>query len=44
LGIKDIRKFNATLLAKWKWRLMSEEKGKWKDILLSKYGMENGRS
>jgi len=37
LGIKDIRMFNCALLAKWKWRMLSEEKGKWKDILLSKY-------
>ena len=37
LGIKDIRKFNYALMAKWKWRLMSDEKGKWKDILESKY-------
>jgi len=27
LGIKDVRKFNGALLAKWNWRLMSEEKG-----------------
>jgi len=37
LGIKDVRKFNYALMAKWKWRLMSDEKGKWKDILESKY-------
>jgi len=37
LGIKDIRKLNRALVAKWKWRLLSEEKGMWKDILLSKY-------
>jgi len=37
LRIKDIRKFNNALLEKWKWRLLSEEKGKWKDILESKY-------
>jgi len=37
LGIKDIRKFNYALMAKWKWRMMSDEKGKWKDILDSKY-------
>jgi len=37
LGIKNIRKFNFALMAKWKWRLMSEEEGKWKDILKSKY-------
>ena len=26
LGVKDIRMFNRALLAKWKWRPMSEEK------------------
>ena len=40
LGIKEIRSFNTALLAKWKWRIMSDEGGKWKDILLSKYGTE----
>jgi len=42
LGIKDIRKFNVALLTKWKWRLLSEERGKWKEILISKYSMESG--
>jgi len=42
LGIKDIRKFNYALMAKWKWRLMSDEKGKWKDILESKYSATSG--
>jgi len=37
LGVKDIKKFNRALLAKWKWRMMSEEEGKWKEILVSKY-------
>jgi len=43
LGIKDIRMFNSAILAKWKWRLLSNEQGKWKDILVSKYSMESGR-
>ena len=43
LGIKEIRNFNSALLAKWKWRIMSDEGGKWKDILQSKYGTEEGR-
>lgn len=38
LGIKNIKTFNVTLLGKWKWRLGLEEKGLWKDILVSKYG------
>ena len=42
LGIKDIRRFNCALLAKWKWRMLTEEKGKWKDILLSKYDLGIG--
>jgi len=37
LGIKNVRHFNRALLAKWKWRLMGEEKGMWKQILTSKY-------
>lgn len=40
LGFKDIRKFNYAMLAKWKWRIMSEKEGKWKDLLVSKYGTE----
>ena len=42
LGIKDVRKFNYALMAKWKWRLMSDEKRKWKDILESKYSAISG--
>ncbi|XP_068466211.1 uncharacterized protein [Phaseolus vulgaris] len=38
LGIIDIRDFNYALMAKWKWRWLSDEKGRWKDILESKYG------
>ena len=40
LGVKDIRTFNCALLAKWKWRMLNEEKGKWKEILVSKYDRE----
>jgi len=40
LGIKDITKFNYALLAKWRWRLISEEKGRCKELLVSKYGMD----
>jgi len=28
LGLRDIRKFNFALLAKWRWRFMSQERGK----------------
>ncbi|XP_068466531.1 uncharacterized mitochondrial protein AtMg00310-like [Phaseolus vulgaris] len=44
LGIRDIRRFNYALLAKWRWRIVSEEKGRWKDLLVSKYGMNLDRS
>ena len=40
LGFRDIRKFNYALLAKWRWRLISEEKGRWKELLVSKYGVD----
>jgi len=40
LGVKNVRNFNRALLAKWKWRLMGEEKGMWKQVLISKYGTE----
>jgi len=43
LSIKDIRKLNVALLTKLKWMLLSEGKGKWKYILLSKYGRVVGR-
>ena len=37
LGIKDVGRFNAALLAKWKWRLGKEEGGVWKDIIESRH-------
>jgi len=40
LGFKDIRKFNFALLTKWRLRLISQEKGKWKEVIHSKYGAE----
>jgi len=40
LGLKDIKKVNAALLAKWRWRFLSQDKGKWKEVLESKYGGE----
>ena len=38
MGIKDIHRFNVTLLAKWKWRLSSKEVGEWKNVIESRYG------
>jgi len=34
----DVRKINLALLGKWIWRLKSEKRSLWKDILDSKYG------
>ena len=40
LGCRDIRKFNQALIAKWKWRCISPEKGRWKEVLGSKYDLD----
>jgi len=40
LGFRDIRKFNCALLGKWRWPLASKEKGRWKELLVSKYGAD----
>ena len=36
LGIKDLRKLNISLLAKWWWKLENGE-GLWQDIVMAKY-------
>ncbi|PNY12727.1 ribonuclease H [Trifolium pratense] len=38
LGVKDLRIMNISLLAKWKWRLLSEDESIWKNVLRDKYG------
>ena len=38
MGIKNVGKCNAALLAKWIWRFGWEEKGVWRDIIESRYG------
>lgn len=39
LGVKDLRVFNASLLGKWAWKLLSSEgKSLWEKVLSSKYG------
>jgi len=38
LRLRNIQNFNIALLAKWKWRLIAEEKGRWKEMVVSKYG------
>jgi len=44
LGLRYIRMFNSALLAKWRWRLMVEEQGRWKDMLVSKYALSSEAS
>jgi hypothetical protein len=38
LGVKDIRAVNISLLAKWRWRLLNDDKALWKEVIRSKYG------
>ncbi|KAK2435218.1 hypothetical protein QL285_020294 [Trifolium repens] len=38
LGVKDLKSFNLSLLAKWRWRLLLEDKPQWKLVLEAKYG------
>ena len=44
LGLRDVHNFNLALLAKWRWRLLVEEKVRWKDLLVSKYGLSSNAS
>jgi hypothetical protein len=36
--VKDLKVFNLSLLAKWRWRLLSEDNPQWKLVLEAKYG------
>jgi hypothetical protein len=40
LGIKDLCLMNLSLLAKWRWRLLSEEDAVWINVIKAKYGVE----
>jgi hypothetical protein len=42
LGVKDLKAFNLSLMAKWRWRLLVEEGSQWKNILSAKYGEVGG--
>jgi len=39
LGVKNLRRFNIALLVKWTWRLESEDRDLWADIVKSKHGI-----
>ena len=36
LGVRDIRLVNLSLLAKRRWRLLQNEEGLWKEVLVEK--------
>ena len=38
LGVRNLRLANQALLSKWRWCIISEETGPWKDLLTTKYG------
>ncbi|MCI03681.1 RNA-directed DNA polymerase (Reverse transcriptase), partial [Trifolium medium] len=40
LGIRDLRLVNLSLLAKWRWKLLSPDMEVWKDVVVAKYGQE----
>jgi len=43
LGERDVRFGNLSLLAKWKWRLLSEQNMLWQRVIEDKHGMKYGR-
>jgi hypothetical protein len=38
LGVRDLRRVNLSLLAKWKWRFLNVDCDSWKLVLQAKYG------
>ncbi|KAK2426239.1 hypothetical protein P8452_40952 [Trifolium repens] len=38
LGIRDLRLVNLSLLAKWRWKLLSSEDEVWKNVMMARYG------
>jgi hypothetical protein len=38
LGVRDLRRVNLSLLAKWKWRFLNADCDSWKLVLQAKYG------
>lgn len=42
LGLKSLRAFNFAFLGKWLWRMWIE-KTLWYEVLISRYGRENGK-
>jgi hypothetical protein len=40
LGVRDLRLVNISLLAKWKWKLLSHDDELWKDVVVARYGSD----
>jgi hypothetical protein len=40
LGVRDLRLVNISLLAKWKWKLLSHDIELWKDVVVARYGSD----
>ena len=41
-GVKDLGCLNKTLLSKWCWRFAAEKRTLWNDVIMAKYGEEEG--
>ncbi|MCI10341.1 RNA-directed DNA polymerase (Reverse transcriptase), partial [Trifolium medium] len=39
LGIRDLRVVNKSLLAKWRWKLLTNDDELWKSVIIAKYGV-----
>ena len=42
LGIRSLATFNKALLRKWLWRFTNENEPLWKQIIFSKYNLQEG--
>ena len=42
LGFRQLIPFNRALLGKWLWRFGIEETHLWRQVLVAKYGVDNG--
>jgi hypothetical protein len=40
LGVRDLRLVNISLLAKWKWKLLTYDEELWKDVVVARYGLD----
>ncbi|MCI08983.1 putative non-LTR retroelement reverse transcriptase, partial [Trifolium medium] len=38
LGVRDIRAINISLLTKWRWKLLTDDRSLWKEVIRGKYG------